>query len=126
MLTDRIDRCQYDAVRLIAQIDECCTSVVEAPLSMGDAGALASMLQVLADPARLRLVSIIAAQPDGEACVCNLTGPLGLSQPTVSHHLKKLHEAGILEREQRGRWVFYALRRGALDRVASVFSTNAV
>src|SRR5262249_13943294 len=61
------------------------------------------------DPARLRLVSLIAAQPDAEACVCNLTEPLGLSQPTVSHHLKVLHEAGILAREQRGRWAYYRL-----------------
>ena len=113
-------------VKLIAQIDECCASVVDAPLSVGDADALASMLRVLSDPARLRLVSLIAAQPEAEACVCNLTAPLGLSQPTVSHHLKKLHEAGILDRQQRGRWVYYALREGALDRVASVFTTGAV
>jgi ArsR family transcriptional regulator len=108
-------------MKLIAQIEECCTSVLEAPLSAGDAETLASTLRVLADPARLRLLSVIAAQPDTEACVCNLTGPVGLSQPTVSHHLKLLNEAGILDREQRGRWVFFSIRPGALDRVASVF-----
>jgi ArsR family transcriptional regulator len=110
-------------MRLIAQIDECCTSVVRSTLSDEEASMLASTLRVLADPARLRLVSLIAARPGAEACVCHLTEPLDLSQPTVSHHLKLLHEAGILDREQRGRWVYYSLRQGALDRVASVFST---
>jgi ArsR family transcriptional regulator, arsenate/arsenite/antimonite-responsive transcriptional repressor len=124
ILTKRIDGCQYVLVKLIAQIEECCTSVLEAPLSEVDAATLAGTLRVMADPARLRLVSIIAAQPGAEACVCNLTEPLGLGQPTVSHHLKLLHEAGILDREQRGRWVYYSLRAGALDRVASVFKTG--
>ena len=113
-------------MKAIALIEECCTSVVEAPLSEAEAETLASTLSVLADPARLRLVSVIAAQPGCEACVCNLTAPVGLSQPTVSHHLKQLHEAGILDREQRGRWVYYSIRPGALDRVASVFSTGGV
>lgn len=113
-------------MRLVAQIEDCCTPVLEAPLSEPEAEALASMLKVLADPARLQLVSVIAAQPDAEACVCNLTDPVGLSQPTVSHHLKLLYEAGVLDREQRGRWVYYSIRQGALDRVASVFSTGGV
>jgi ArsR family transcriptional regulator len=126
IIDDGIDGCQYDGMRLITQIEQCCSSLVETPLSETDAEALASMLRVLADPARLRLVSVIAAQPGAEACVCNLTAPLGLSQPTVSHHLKRLHEAGILEREQRGRWVYYSLRDGALERVASIFSSAPV
>src|SRR6266511_2612590 len=96
---DNPDGCQYDEVKLIAQIEDCCQSVLEAPLSACEADALASMLRVLADPARLQLVSVIAAEPDAEACVCNLTDPVGLSQPTVSHHLKLLHEAGVLDRE---------------------------
>ena len=111
-------------MKLLAQIEECCVSVLEAPLSGAEAETLASTLRVLADPARLRLVSVIAGQPGQEACVCNLTAPVGLSQPTVSHHLKLLSEAGILDREQRGRWVYYSIRPGALDRVASVFSTG--
>ena len=113
-------------MKFIAQIEDCCQSVLEAPLSESEAVALASMLRVLADPARLQLVSVIASQPEGEACVCDLTDPVGLSQPTVSHHLKLLHEAGVLDREQRGRWVYYSIRGGALDRVASVFSTGGV
>ena len=125
MLRHHIDVCQYVVVQLLAQIEECCR-VLEAPLSEREAETLASMLRVLADPTRLRLVSVIAAQPEGEACVCNLTGPVGLSQPTVSHHLKVLNEAGLLDRQQRGRWVYYSLRAGALDRVASVLSTGGV
>jgi len=105
-----IDPCQYDDVKLIQQIDEeCCPAVLDAPLGEAEAVSLASALKVLADPARLRLVSLIAAQPDAEACVCDLTGPLGLSQPTVSHHLKVLHDSGILSREQRGRWAYFRL-----------------
>ena len=68
---------------------------------------LAGLLKAVADPARLRLLSLIHAQPSGEACVCHLTGPLGLSQPTVSHHLRVLHDAGLLERQRRGTWVYY-------------------
>jgi len=86
-----------------------------APLDDEAADRLASALKVLADPARLRLLSIIGADPQGETCVCNLTEPLGLSQPTVSHHLKVLTEAGLLEREQRGRWAFFRVRPDALE-----------
>ncbi len=111
-------------MKQIAQIEDCCTPVLEAPLSESEAETLATTLRVLADPARLRLVSFIAAQPGREACVCDLTGPVGLTQPTVSHHLKLLREAGILDREQRGRWVYYALRAGSMERVASVFETG--
>jgi ArsR family transcriptional regulator len=111
-------------MKLIAQIEDCCLPVAEAPLSEAEAEALASTLKVLADPARLRLVSFIAAQAEAEACVCNLTEPVRLSQPTVSHHLKLLLEAGILQREQRGRWAYYSLRPGALNAVASVFQTG--
>jgi ArsR family transcriptional regulator len=110
-------------VRLIQQIDECCPVLLEAPLAAQDAERLASALKVLADPARLRLVSLIAAQPDAEACVCNLTAPLGLSQPTVSHHLRVLNEAGVLERERRGKWVYYRLNREPLDVLARALST---
>jgi ArsR family transcriptional regulator len=97
-------------MRLIQQIDEsCCPPVLSAPLEEADAEGLAGALRVVADPARLRLLSLIASRPEAEACVCELTEPLGLSQPTVSHHLRVLHEAGMLEREKRGRWVFYRL-----------------
>jgi ArsR family transcriptional regulator, arsenate/arsenite/antimonite-responsive transcriptional repressor len=94
-------------LQTIAVIAECCPPLSEAPLAADAAENVAAALRVLADPARLRLLSIIQAQPGGEACVCHLTEPLGLSQPTVSHHLKVLTQAGLLERDQRGRWAYY-------------------
>jgi ArsR family transcriptional regulator, arsenate/arsenite/antimonite-responsive transcriptional repressor len=104
-----IDERQYVGVKLIQTIDaECCPQVLAtSPLDDEEATKFANALRVLADPARLRLLSLIGANSDGEACVCNLTAPLGLSQPTVSHHLKVLTEAGLLGREKRGRWVYY-------------------
>ena len=109
-------------MKLIQTIDaECCPQVLAEPLDEPAAERLASALRVLADPARLRLLSIIGAHANGEACVCELTGPLGLSQPTVSHHLKVLADAGLVGREQRGRWAYFwvlpeplELLRGAL------------
>jgi ArsR family transcriptional regulator len=88
---------------------DCCPPVLEAPLDRAGAERLAGVLRVVADPARLRLLALIAATPEKEACVCHLVEPLGLSQPTVSHHLKVLHEAGLLTREQRGKWAYYRL-----------------
>src|SRR6266496_3678480 len=94
--------------RRIAVIDEeCCPAMLDAPLSADEALDLAGALRVVADPARLRLVSLIASSDRAEACVCDLTEPLGLSQPTVSHHLKVLADAGVLHREKRGRWAYY-------------------
>lgn len=87
----------------------CCAPVLHARFGEADAEALASAFKALADPARLKLLSFIAAQPGGEACVCHLTAPTGLSQPTVSHHLKLLAEAGLLEREKRGTWAYYRI-----------------
>src|SRR5690242_16599813 len=91
----------------IATVTACCAPLSEEPLAAADAEQLAAALKVIADPARLRLLSLIQAQPDGEACVCHLQEPLGLSQPTVSHHLKVLVDSGLLEREQRGRWAYF-------------------
>ena len=103
-------------MKLIQQIDaRCCPSFAEAPLGDREAEGLAAALRVVADPTRLRLLSLIAASPNREGCVCDLTAPLGLSQPTVSHHLKMLSEAGILDREKRGRWAYYRLNTGPLS-----------
>ncbi len=99
---------------------ECCTGIGAAPLDRDDADELARLLKAVADPARLQLLSIIRASPAGEACVCDLTPPLGLSQPTVSHHLKVLTDAGILTRERRGPWAWFALVPERLDRVARI------
>src|SRR5688572_2151175 len=89
---------------------ECCPALLQSsPLTQAEAGQLAAAFRAIADPARLRLISLLASSPDGEACVCDLVEPLGLSQPTVSHHLKLLYEAGLLGREKRGLWVYYRL-----------------
>lgn len=87
----------------------CCPPFLAAPLGKRDAEELSSAFRAVADPARLRLLSLIATQPGAEACGCHLVAPLGLSQPTVSHHLKLLHEAGLLDRERRGSWVYYRI-----------------
>jgi ArsR family transcriptional regulator len=96
----------------------CCAPSGREALAAEGAEALSRTLKALADPARLRLVSMVAAHDDAEACVCDLTEPLGLSQPTVSHHLKVLVDAGILSRDKRGTWAYYRLVPGALDAVA--------
>lgn len=96
----------------------CCTPLAGEALSEEGAQSLAQTLKAIADPTRLRLLSIIAAHEGGEACVCDLTEPVGLSQPTVSHHLKVLTSAGFLTRSQRGSWAYYRLVPGSLDAVA--------
>jgi ArsR family transcriptional regulator len=85
----------------------CCAPLLQTPLSESEAGELATVFKVLADPARLRLLSLIAAKDEGEACACELVDAIDRSQPTVSHHLKVLADAGLLERDKRGRWVWY-------------------
>jgi ArsR family transcriptional regulator len=114
-------------MRLIQEIDEaCCTPVMGSPLAEDDAERLAAALRVVADPARLRLLSQLAACEGAEACVCDLTSPVGLSQPTVSHHLKVLHEAGILAREKRGRWVYYRLLPAPLEVLRRALDPSAL
>ena len=109
-----IDVCQYVSVQTIAKIAASCPPLLQGPLAQRDADRLAGALKAIADPARLRLLSLIRAQPDGEACVCHLTEPLGLTQPTVSHHLKVLLQAGLVEREQRGSWAYFRVREEPL------------
>jgi ArsR family transcriptional regulator len=107
-LTDVSTAVNMTFMKLIQTIDaDCCPQLLAAPLAEEEAERLAAALRVLADPARLRLLSIIGADPNGEVCACQLTGPLGLSQPTVSHHLKVLTDAGLIGREQRGRWAYF-------------------
>ena len=87
----------------------CCPPVLSPRLREDDADALATAFKALADPARLRVLNFIAAQSGGEACVCHFTDLLGLAQPTVSHHLRVLYDAGIVDRERRGTWVYYRI-----------------
>jgi ArsR family transcriptional regulator len=98
---------------------QCCVPLGAASLSDAEAEATASLFKALADPHRVKIVNLLATSPD-PVCVCDFTGPLGLSQPTVSHHLKKLVQAGLLDREQRGTWAYYRLDRDALGRLAAV------
>ncbi|MBB2987217.1 ArsR/SmtB family transcription factor [Terracoccus luteus] len=93
----------------------CCTSVTRGLLSAPEAERLARSFKALGDPTRVRLLSLIAAADGGEACICDMTEVVGLSQPTVSHHMRLLTEAGLVTREQRGRWAYYAVVPGALD-----------
>ena len=103
---------------------DCCTTLVREPITASQADSLARTLKALADPTRLQLVSMVAAHNGGEACVCELTDPLGLTQPTISHHLKILVDAGIFTRDKRGKWAYYALVPAALDALSSVLTTR--
>ena len=85
----------------------CCSPLTGGALDSEAAADLATLFKALGDPARVRLLSLIAASADGEACICDLTEPVGLSQPTVSHHMRLLAEAGLVSREQRGKWAYY-------------------
>lgn len=111
-------RCVTTALDVIPSA--CCAPLVREPISAADAEDLARTMKALADPARLRLLSIVAASEGAEACVCDLIEPIGLAQPTVSHHLRVLTDAGFLSRSKRGTWAYYALVPGALERVADV------
>jgi ArsR family transcriptional regulator, arsenate/arsenite/antimonite-responsive transcriptional repressor len=106
--------------------EACGTPLIRQPITSGQAISLARTFKALADPTRLRLVSMVAAHEGGEACVCDLTEPLGLTQPTISHHLKILVEAGILTRDKRGVWAYYALVPAALDALSAVLHTQPV
>ena len=101
-------------MKKIATLEACCAPLLSEPLDDGEAGELADSFKALADPVRLRLLSLVASHADGEACVCDLNDAFDLSQPTISHHLKVLHESGLLDRSKRGVWVYYSVRREAL------------
>jgi ArsR family transcriptional regulator len=106
-------------------LTECCSPVVGRVITPAEAEVLAGSLKAVADPVRLRLISLVAAHEDGEACVCDLTAPVGLSQPTVSHHLKILVDAGILTREQRGKWAYYRLVPDTLNAISALIAEPA-
>lgn len=107
----------------LTPVDACCTPSTVDTLAAEEAQQRAAFLKALADPNRLRLLSIVKAGQGGEACVCDLTEPLGLGQPTVSHHLKILVDAGFLTREKRGTWAYYSLVPGALEQAAGLITS---
>jgi ArsR family transcriptional regulator len=102
----------------VAEPIACCAPLASATLTDEEAEGTAALFRALGDPARVRIINVLATA-GGEVCGCELTD-LGLSQPTVSHHLKKLHDAGLLEREQRGKWAYYSLKRDAVAKLAAV------
>ncbi|KOV90586.1 MULTISPECIES: ArsR/SmtB family transcription factor [unclassified Streptomyces] len=101
----------------------CCAGVSTAPLDDERAAELAKVFKALGDPVRLRLLSMIASREGGEVCVCEMTPAFELSQPTISHHLKLLRQAGLIDCERRGTWVYYWVLPGALDRLAAFLAT---
>lgn len=105
--------------------EPCGTSLARKPLDEDSAADLARVLKALADPVRLRLVSLISGHDGGEACVCDLTAAFDLTQPTISHHLRILREAGILDCERRGIWAYYRVVSASLDRVAAMLAPSA-
>ncbi len=115
-----IEVCQYRRVSkstlelTAAEAVACCSPLLSEPISSEQAERVSPALKALADPVRLRLLSLVAAHAGGEACVCDLNDAFELSQPTISHHLKVLHEAGLLDRSKRGTWVFYRVRAEAM------------
>jgi len=125
-LATGIDNCQYRRMsKLLPLLDlagaaACCPPLSAEPLSQAQAEQVAPLLKALADPVRLRLMSLVASHPGGEACVCDLNDAFDLTQPTISHHLKVLHEAGLLDREKRGVWVYYRARTEALASLAAL------
>ena len=104
----------------------CCSPLVREPLTSEQAETISPLIKALADPVRLRLLSLVASHEGGEACVCDLNDAFELSQPTISHHLKILHEAGLLDRTKRGVWVYYAVRRDALAAISALLGGAAL
>ena len=103
----------------------CCAPLAAPVLSDEEAEATAALFRGLADPARVRIVNLLATAGE-PVCACNLNDPVGLSQPTVSHHLKKLVDVGLLEREQRGKWAYFSLKRDAVEKLAVVADLKGV
>jgi ArsR family transcriptional regulator, arsenate/arsenite/antimonite-responsive transcriptional repressor len=105
-----------------AETVACCPPLTAQPLSQAQADQIAPLLKALADPVRLRLISLVASHAGGEACVCDLNDAFDLSQPTISHHLKVLHDAGLLDREKRGVWAYYRIKPEALASIAALIA----
>jgi ArsR family transcriptional regulator len=105
---------------------ECCVPLSAEVLSDEEAEATAALFKALADPARVRIVNMLATSGGDPVCICHLIAPLGLSQPTVSHHMKRLLDAGLVEREQRGKWAYFALKGDAVEKLALVADLKSV
>jgi ArsR family transcriptional regulator len=125
-LPQDIDICQYRWVSISrtlaspADTAACCAPLTAEPLTMEQADQIAPLLKALADPVRLRLLSLVASRDEGEACICDLNAAFDLTQPTISHHMRVLHEAGLVDRDKRGVWVYYRVRPQALASLAAL------
>ena len=117
---------RQDVSRAVADAGECCAPLTGKALSEAQAVALARVFKALADPVRLRLLSMIAGADDGEACVCELTVGFELSGPTISHHLKVLREAGLIEGDRRGTWIYYRVVPRALEAASETLTPGRV
>jgi ArsR family transcriptional regulator, arsenate/arsenite/antimonite-responsive transcriptional repressor len=121
-----IGGCQYrrvsNSLTVIspAETAACCSPLTAQPLSIEQAEQVAPLLKALADPVRLRLMSLVASRDGGEACICDLNAAFDLSQPTISHHMKVLHGAGLVDRDKRGVWVYYRVRPQALSSLGAL------
>jgi ArsR family transcriptional regulator, arsenate/arsenite/antimonite-responsive transcriptional repressor len=130
-LSQDINICQYREVSksliVLGEPDAavCCAPLSDNALSAEQAERIAPLLKALGDPVRLRLMSLVASHPGGEVCVCDLNSAFDLSQPTISHHMKVLHEAGLVDREKRGVWVYYRARTAALASLAALIGNPA-
>jgi ArsR family transcriptional regulator, arsenate/arsenite/antimonite-responsive transcriptional repressor len=128
-LPQDIDICQYrwvsNSLAVISTADAaaCCSPLTSQPLTIEQAGQVAPLLKALADPVRLRLMSLVASHDGGEACICDLNAAFDLSQPTISHHMKVLHEAGLVDRDKRGVWVYYRVRPQALASLGTLIGS---
>lgn len=107
-------------------MSECCTPLVSEPLGEAEASRIAPLFKAIADPVRLRLLSMIGCHDGGEACVCDLTGAFALTAPTISHHLKVLKQAGLIDSERRGTWVYYWVNPDVLERLSAILGPGAV
>lgn len=125
-LSKDVNACDTGDMSLPAVIEgtsTCCVPPITSIMGIEDAERVARVFKALGDPTRVRLLSLIASADGGEACICDLTEPVGLSQGTVSHHMKLLAEAGLVTRDQRGKWAYYSIDKGALDQAAAALRT---
>jgi ArsR family transcriptional regulator, arsenate/arsenite/antimonite-responsive transcriptional repressor len=129
-LPQGIDACQYRQVTISlplaspADTAACCAPLTAEPLTMEQAEQVAPLLKALADPVRLRLLSLVASRDGGEACICDLNAAFDLTQPTISHHMRVLHEAGLVDRDKRGVWVYYRVCPRALASLGALIGCS--
>jgi ArsR family transcriptional regulator, arsenate/arsenite/antimonite-responsive transcriptional repressor len=124
-----IEALRYDlggSVSATLNAVECCAPLNAEVLSDEEAAATAELFRALADPARVRIVNLLATSEGDSVCICHLTEPLGLSQPTVSHHMKRLRDAGLVEREQRSKWAYFSLRDDAVQKLSRIVDLKGV